>query len=437
MRRRAFAALLAAVCLLLCSCESEPDAQVTTINYDKGEAHEWNPYKGFAAWAKDDEKRNMNFSLVYVDMTWDELEPTKGSYDFQALEEKNHFELWKSSGKKAVFRVVLDRPGDEQHMNIPQWLYDLTGDGSFYDISYGKGYCPDYGSEILIKEHRRLLEALAERYGSDGFLAYLELGSLGHWGEWHIHEDVGQKLSPEIYEKYLSQYIELFPGKKLLTRRPFKMAAENGMGLYNDSFALEGETRRFITWINEGGDYREFDGALVPAPDAWTKAPIGGEISSSIDRIAALDEEADNIADVLRQLHVTFIGPTNWLSKELDEEQLKRERQISDALGYDFYVRSLTIRSGEEGRECSLQLCNDGCAPLYFPYDIAIKTGSLDKERTLDADITGLLPGGSLELDFTIPTDADSLWIALKNSDTDGIFLSNDTERAGFWQKLF
>ena len=31
-------------------------------------------------------------------------------------------------------------------MDIPEWLYERTGDGVFYDTEYGKGYCPDYSN---------------------------------------------------------------------------------------------------------------------------------------------------------------------------------------------------------------------------------------------------------------------------------------------------
>ena len=68
---------------------------------------------------------------------------------------------WKTEGKHAVLRFVCDIPDDNlMHKDIPDWLFDLTGDGTFYDTSYGKGYSPNYGSEIFIKYH----EAAAVSY---------------------------------------------------------------------------------------------------------------------------------------------------------------------------------------------------------------------------------------------------------------------------------
>ena len=436
--------LLLIVCLFLSACSSNANTDtdtetVTELTYEKGETSALNPYKGFVAWANDDKDRNMEFSLVYVDILWSEIEREEGVYDIAEFEEKYHFAKWRKEGKKAVFRIVLDCPGDDRHTDIPKWLYDLTGDGVYYDVSYGMGYCPDYANPVLIEKHRQLLKALAHRYGKDDFLAYIELGSLGHWGEWHIHEDIGLQLLPGVYETYVNQYLEEFPEKKLLMRRPFKIAEEKGIGLYNDSFAREGETNRFIDWIENGGDYEGVPDALTPMPDAWKSAPIGGEISSSVDRFAALGD-AGTLTETLKALHVSFIGPTNWLGKELSAEQLKEEKRIGSALGYDFYVSGVTIRSKGEDRTCDIKIENAGCAPLYYPYDIHIKlTGEEYKEERIlqEYDLTALLPENSITISFTLPQEAESLSIALMNNDSDGIYLSNDTERDGFWQKLF
>ena len=86
--------------------------------------------------------------------------------------------------------VSCDEPGDEAHLDIPDWLYEQTGTGRWYDIAYGKGYAPDYTDPVFFAAHERLLRAVGERLGADGFVSYVELGSLGHWGEWHVKSGV-------------------------------------------------------------------------------------------------------------------------------------------------------------------------------------------------------------------------------------------------------
>ena len=88
--------------------------------------------------------------------------------------------MWKSKGKKVVFRFLCDLPGREAHLDIPDWLYEKTGDGTVYDCEYGKGYSPDYTNPLFVEYHKKAIEALGQEYGQDTFICYVQFGSLGH-----------------------------------------------------------------------------------------------------------------------------------------------------------------------------------------------------------------------------------------------------------------
>ena len=62
-------------------------------------------------------------------------------------------------------------------MDIPQWLYERTADGVFYDMEYGKGYAPDYENREFIDAHEKALTALAEYCNRDTFVAYVSLAA--------------------------------------------------------------------------------------------------------------------------------------------------------------------------------------------------------------------------------------------------------------------
>lgn len=73
-------------------------------------------------------------------------------------------------------------------MDIPEWLYEKTDQaGTWYDVEFGKGFSPDYNKEQFIAYHRKAVEAMGEHWGQDGLISYIELGDLGHWGEWHVN----------------------------------------------------------------------------------------------------------------------------------------------------------------------------------------------------------------------------------------------------------
>lgn len=75
-----------------------------------------------------------------------------------------------------------DLPGDEPHRDIPDWLYEKTKDGKDYDISYGKGYSPNYANRVFIEAHAKAIAALGKRFGQDTFFSYVELGRPGTLG---------------------------------------------------------------------------------------------------------------------------------------------------------------------------------------------------------------------------------------------------------------
>lgn len=91
----------------------------TVKQYEESQAVFGNPLMGYARSAWYDEVAE-DISLLYVDITWAELEPEKGVYDWDAIEEENQIARWKKEGKHLVLRFVCDIPGEESHMDIPE-----------------------------------------------------------------------------------------------------------------------------------------------------------------------------------------------------------------------------------------------------------------------------------------------------------------------------
>ena len=139
-----------------------------------------NPYVGFAPDCNSVELCQ-DSALVYMNLKWRELEPEEGVYAWRDIEADNHLDEWRKAGKHLVLRFVCDYPKSEEHMDIPDWLYEKTKDGEFYTIEYGCGYCPDYNNQVFISEHEKVINEIGRHFKDDGFLAYVELGSLGHW----------------------------------------------------------------------------------------------------------------------------------------------------------------------------------------------------------------------------------------------------------------
>lgn len=385
--------------------EGTEPAEAAEYTYEASREAFYNPLIGFAPEADYVEAVGDN-TLVYVGILWKDIEPEEGVYDFSLVEENNHLKRWREEGKHVVLRFLCDKPSEEEHMDIPEWLYEKTGDGTFYAYdSTHRGYSPDYSNPVLIEAHARAIEALGEYFGEDNFVSYVELGSLGHWGEWHVNYEAGIVRMPgeEIREQYVTPYLSAFPNAKILMRRPFNTAAKYGFGLYDDTAGNPEATKTWLDWIQNGGDYNQAqeENALSPMPEAWKTAPVGGEFNSDIPMTDMLTSALDTTLALLDQSHTSFLGPycPNGLTEENGlgcEEGIDAVRR---KLGYRFRVeRASCVELPETSAyEVSLNWQNDGIAPMYWDWDVYLYF--YDEEQTLlgrwpvEVDTTRLLPG--------------------------------------------
>lgn len=396
--KRAGIAFLVLLIVIFTSCSKKGDEVMFEINdtvtFETTDKAVVNPYMGFAVSADNEDAVGEN-SLVYIDVTFRELQPNSPhEFDFETIAEENNIEMWKKQGKHAVLRFVCDRPDDEEHSDIPHWLMELTGDGSFYDISYGKGYCPDYTNEIFIEYHKNAVKALAE-YFDDGFVSYVQLGSLGHWGEWHIKSDVGIAMPAEdVREEYVSHYTDSFSNARLMMRRPFNSVKENNMGLYNDMIGSAEATNEWLDWIKYGGEYSQTGeaNAMSAVPDFWKTAPSGGEFTSSVPMDYMCGEGLAETVEMLEKSHTTFIGPKTPVGDQYATEK------IITSIGYRLGITQVNVSKIKNSDEIILKMewQNAGTAPLYFdlPVNLYVKNadGNFAELKKVDIKLSEILP---------------------------------------------
>lgn len=368
-----------------------------------------NPLMGYAPMAQS--SKGENTSLIYIGLTWREIEPEPGVYDWESFEEEYRIAHWNQQNKRYVLRLVCDEPDDESHLDIPDWLYEATGDGDWYDISYGKGYAPNYANETFQQCHARLVQALADYFQRDNRLAYIELGSIGHWGEWHIKSDseITPLPSVEVLYRYVQHWLDAFPDTPLLMRRPFSIAAENGMGLFNDMTGHTHDTETWLEWIASGGEYSQTrEEALSAMPDFWQTAPSGGEFTSSIPMEQLLGPDLPQTLELLRQSHTTFLGP-----KIADPEIPEGYDAVSKQLGYRLWIREWTLSRHFQNCRLEMRWRNDGSAPFYANWPLRVVISTPDGRETLqittDAAMNTILPGTEQRVTIGLPKQAEKL----------------------------
>ena len=368
----------------------------TIKQYKESQAAFGNPLMGYApsAWYNEVSE---DISLLYMDITWAELEPEEGVYNWASIDEENQISRWRKEGKHLVLRFVCDIPSDEEHMDIPEWLYEKSGKaGKWYDGEYGKGFAPDYNNPTIISCHEQAVKALGEHFGQDGLISYVELGSLGHWGEWHVNYSEGIQRIPReaVRDKYILPWTEAFPDAMILMRRPFASAEKYGFGLYNDMTGQPEATQSWLGWINNGGEYDQTGekNVIVPMNDFWKTAPSGGEFTSSLSMEEMLDTNLSGTVEMLREAHTTFLGP-----KIPDENYVDGYKEVLKNMGYRLWISMAELKNTAKGSRLKLTWENSGVAPMYKEWPVYVyiedESGKLVEKSRISIKISSLLPG--------------------------------------------
>jgi len=410
-----------------------------------------NPYKGWVCWGDINEGDVDNIlaphNLVYVDIKWSELEPEKGVYAFDQIENQYQFDKWLNKGCRMVLRFVMDNPGlengnpDIQRMDIPQWLYDELeeenangiGAGTFYngqnilELLGGCGFSPDYESPKLLEYHDLAVKALASRYDDPNITAYVEVGSLGHWAEFHTWPTgTGDFPDPELAQRFMKTYADNFHNVKIGIRKPYELAANNNWGLYNDIFGVtsDGGTPSFLEWAATGNTdmpgSTEEDIEASAMPEWWIYNYSGGEFANGDFRTNALTENVCDVLSQIRDSHTSWLGPCSACDyKAGNPEYEDLEYNISvlmDSMGYKYSIYSVSVDSEitvNESSNIDIVWNNEGVAPVYYDCPVYIVLKDLNNktvyEELIDTDAREWMSGKTnTSTSFNVPSSINS-----------------------------
>ncbi|MCR5720520.1 MAG: DUF4832 domain-containing protein [Lachnospiraceae bacterium] len=388
-----------------------------------------NPAKGWATNATNPGVCAKNASdLYYVPVLWREFEPADNQFSniFAKVPE----------GKKAVIRFIMDsseassankatvnKDGKQvtRNIDIPVWLYEATGRaGTFYDLEFKDGastwtitgYSPDYDNSVLKAQHKDAVkEIIRQCKANPGKVAYIQIGSIGHWGEMHtwpqnLNSDSskgtvvkrnkngynecgadgavsGKDPSAELIDEYIGHYIEAAKNDQWINigvRKPFKAAAvaktsgtiKNGFGLFNDMFGVQSDADNMIKWSNEGTPKGNGgSGSNSAMPEWWKTNYSGGEFAYGNPGYFIDDLHFMDTLNQVRQLHTTFLGPCSAAS-EVGKSTDDRIKAMSKLMGYNFAIDKIKKLDtvSKTGNTLDFTVNNEGVAPFYFKWNV-------------------------------------------------------------------
>lgn len=347
-----------------------------------------NPLKGWCPYTNAGTIRQP-YSMVFLYTSWKELEPVEGQFDFEGWE-KRDWTVPEAEGKHIVFRVYIDYP--KRPSGLPNWLSDQGIKQSRYD-DHGGGFSPDYNDPRLVESLERFIEALGKRYNHDPRVAFIQLGLLGFWGEWHTWPRSELYASEETERRVIESYHKAFPDKLLQARYAKGPAGEQDwIGYHDDMFPQDtdnGESWSFLAGMRRAGRLEN-----------WRRANIGGEMVP-VEARRYLGPEFDLTLQMTERSHFSWVGPyCPALERNASREFLDRSEALVRKLGYQFRWEEIrhsgTLSKGTPFK-IKIQGINEGVAPFYYPWPLELalldQAGQPVERQRLDIDIRTWQPG--------------------------------------------
>lgn len=394
-----------------------------------------NPLKGWCPYT-DAGEIHQPYSMVFQYISWRELEPKEGDFRFEEWEKR--WEVETARGKHVVFRVYIDYP--RKPSGLPAWLREAgVKETAYHD--HGGGLSPDYNDPKMVVAMERLIDALGQRYNKHPRIAFIQLGLLGHWGEWHTWPREEMHASPNTERRMIDAYRRAFPDKSLMVRYARDHAGQQPwIGFHDDMFPED---------TDNGKDWSFLSGLRASGRTAnWKKAVVGGEMVPGKAR-QWLGKEFDTTMAMVERAHFSWIGPyCPALERSGDEQFLQHSQALVRKLGYEFQLTELRHTAGTMANgsiDISLMGRNNGVAPFYYPWSVEWalldSTGKVVAINRTDWDVRRWQPGEfseSAKVSFDVPPGEYRLALGIRDpwQDRPAIRFANQLSVVDGWTVL-
>ncbi len=359
-------------------------AQPQAIPLDPGPSPITNPFKGYAPYVEANNRKDIPTTMAFFETSWRELEPTHGNYKFAEWEAQT---AKTTPTKRTVIRVYMDYP--DKGLGLPQWLIDQGVKMTPYK-DFGGGKSPDYSDPRLRKALMSFIKAYGERYDKDPQVAFVQMGILGHWGEWHTWPTVDLFASDAVQKEVVDAMRAAFPHKKIMGRNAVGyLAKQEWVGFHDD----------MIPQDTVGPDDWQFVPTMKAAgrDQNWKIAPTGGEMVPGAAQ-QYLGKEWDLTLKAVDVAHLTWIGPyCPTMNNATSPEYKQRAEELSQKMGYDFQLKSVDVSKDAGKLTVTLKGTNQGVAPFYYQWPVRFAliddSGRVGTTADSNSDIRTWLPG--------------------------------------------
>jgi hypothetical protein len=406
---------------------------------------------------------------IYIRLAWAYLEPQEGRFNWDVID--SIIDKWVGKGLKIAFRISCKETSTdriEQQYATPKWVMDAGAKGDYY--RRGKKAGPDgpwepvFDDPVFLEKLENFLRAFARRYDGKSWIRYVDVGSIGDWGEGHTSSgsqiEYGydkRKIHVDLYCKYFQKTQIVISDDFVYCIRDLRdrqkmhqYILNNGITYRDDSILVNGYLRGYSdTYTVRSPEF--FADVWRVTPTVFELEHYGsvkrygnwlGRSGSSLEKYGKGKTGADFFRGALALLHATYIGyhgsAHEWLTENPDLTV-----ELLNHCGYWYFLHRVNIPNAfRSGQICTMQMSweNRGVAPAYHPYRLKIKfEGPKIEDVELDAGNRKWMPepsGGvytetySISIPKALPPGQYMLKFKLySNEEEKDVFVALDPER--------
>ncbi len=302
-------------------------------------------------------------SVVYLRIPWSYIEPEEGRFNWAVLD--TPAQRWISKGKQIAVRISCSESW--MRWATPEWVHRAGAKGYEFEPGAGvrvDGPCwePDYDDPIFLQKLDNFLSALAKRYDGNPEVAFIDVGSLGVWGEGHTFASTQLKIPLETVKKHIDLHLKHF--KRTL------LAANDDFSFHGDetiNYARQmGLTLRDDSILVQGGQNAYFHAQMAQA--FWRDRPVIVECEHyGPSKERGYWQDGSKYLQAVEEYHASYAS-IHWWPREFLQENRELIDRINRRLGYRLQlVEASWQKQTKLGNRWDVrwQWRNAGVAPCY------------------------------------------------------------------------
>jgi hypothetical protein len=362
----------------------------------------------------------------YDRIDWADFETSQDVYNWTWMESK--LAAAQVRGGKWGFRIMAaDSSREGNSPAVPQYLVNEMPKGFWftYPGQTYQTYAPDWNDPNYLSRTQALITAIAQKYGNDPRLGWVEIGNYGDWSEWHVwqYPYTGTPYGPSPTgatdmtaankEQIITWYVNAFPHTRVLM--PMDEKGETAWAIQHyPQLGLRRDCLGRSDFINQY--MRPYFSQIE---NQWQKAPWVTEFCG----LPPGSGDVDRAASQINQYHVSMIGgnTSSWGSYDASEQATIAN--FMKTAGYRFILDSLALPASipmATAFSVTTQWSNVGVTPAYTPWNIMVQlrdgSGNIKWQGKSNLDLQTLLPTTSNGTETPIVvTDTFTLPVIVQN----------------------